>query len=197
MRIATSLIGALLILLVPGTGRANDGNNQFAVEGAGRLDCASFTKARADKGSAEYQRLIGFVEGYLSAANRYEPNTFDLSPWHNAAAFDLILEKHCSENPDEVMIAVVQKMVGALRPLRVANFSPLVEVGTGENRAFVYEAILRRTQAALRLRGLYDGEEDGNFSPKMRDALLAYQRSADLYETGVPDPATLWTLLNP
>lgn len=197
MRIATSLIGALLILLVPGTGRANDGNNQFAVEGAGRLDCASFTKARADKGSAEYQRLIGFVEGYLSAANRYEPNTFDLSPWHNAAAFDLILEKHCSENPDEVMIAVVQKMVGALRPLRVANFSPLVEVGTGENRAFVYEAILRRTQAALRSRGLYDGEEDGNFSPKMRDALLAYQRSADLYETGVPDPATLWTLLNP
>ena len=197
MRIATSLIGALLILLVPGTGRANDGNNQFAVEGAGRLDCASFTKARADKGSAEYQRLIGFVEGYLSAANRYEPNTFDLSPWHNAAAFDLILEKHCSENPDEVMIAVVQKMVGALRPLRVANFSPLVEVGTGENRAFVYETILRRTQAALRSRGLYDGEEDGNFSPKMRDALLAYQRSADLYETGVPDPATLWTLLNP
>ena len=197
MRIATSLIGALLILLVPGTGRANDGNNQFAVEGAGRLDCASFTKARADKGSAEYQRLIGFVEGYLSAANRYEPNTFDLSPWHNAAAFDLILEKHCSENPDEVMIAVVQKMVGALRPLRVANFSPLVEVGTGENRAFVYETILRRTQAALRSRGLYDGEEDGNFSPKMRDALLTYQRSADLYETGVPDPATLWTLLNP
>ena len=197
MRIATSLIGALLILLVPGTGRANDGNNQFAVEGAGRLDCASFTKARTDKGSAEYQRLIGFVEGYLSAANRYEPNTFDLSPWHNAAAFDLILEKHCSENPDEVMIAVVQKMVGALRPLRVANFSPLVEVGTGENRAFVYETILRRTQAALRSRGLYDGEEDGNFSPKMRDALLAYQRSADLYETGVPDPATLWTLLNP
>ena len=197
MRIATSLIGALLILLVPGTARSNDGNNQFAVEGAGRLDCASFTKARADKGSAEYQRLIGFVEGYLSAANRYEPNTFDLSPWHNAAAFDLVLEKHCSENPDEVMIAVVQKMVGALRPLRVAKFSPLVEVGTGENRAFVYETILRRTQAALRSRGLYDGEEDGNFSPEMRDALLAYQRSADLYETGVPDPATLWTLLNP
>lgn len=197
MRIATLLIGSMLILSASGAARANDGNNHFAVEGAGRLDCATFTRARVDKGSAEYQRMIGFVEGYLSAANRYEPNTFDLSPWHNAAAFDLILEKHCSEHPEDLMVAVVQKMVGALRPLRVAQFSPLVEVGAGENRAFVYETILRRTQAALRSRGLYDGEEDGKFSPKMRDALLAYQRSSDLYETGVPDPATLWTLLNP
>ena len=197
MRILAILVVSMLIAAAPEAARANDGDNQFAVEGAGRLDCAAFTLARADKGSAEYQRMIGFIEGYLSAANRYEPNTFDLSPWHNAAAFDLILEKHCSENPDEAMVAVVQKMVGALRPLRVAQFSPLVEVGAGENRAFVYETILRRTQAALRSRGLFDGEEDGKFSPAMRDALLAYQRSADLYETGVPDPATLWTLLNP
>jgi len=56
---------------------------------------------------------------------------------------------------------------------------------------------LERAQAALRARGLYRGEEDGVYSPQMRDALRAYQRSANLYETGVPDPATLWTLLNP
>lgn len=197
MRIFAILIGTALIISTPGAISANDANNRFAVEGAGRLDCATFTESRADKGSAEYQRMIGFVEGYLSAANRYEPNTFDLSPWHNAAAFDLILEKHCSENPQENMVSVIQKMVGALRPVRVAEFSPLVEVGTGENRAFVYEAIMRRAQAALRSRGLYQGQEDGKFSPQMRDALLAYQRSSDLYETGVPDPATLWTLLNP
>lgn len=197
MRIRAILVGAILVASTPGGARANDDSNRFAVEGAGRLDCATFTRARVDRGSAEYQRMIGFVEGYLSAANRYEPNTFDLSPWHNAAAFDLILEKHCSDNPQETIVSVIQKMVGALRPVRVAEFSPLVEVGSGENRAFVYETILRRAQAALRNRGLYQGEEDGKFSPQMRDALLAYQRSSDLYETGVPDPATLWTLLNP
>lgn len=177
--------------------RAENGSRQFAVEGSGRLDCTTFMAARKDKGSAEYQRLIGFVEGYLSAANRYEPNTFDLSPWHNAAAFDLILGKHCTENPDDLVVSVVQKMVGALRPVRVAEFSPLIEVGTGEHRAFVYETILKRAQAALSARGLYQGAEDGVFSPNMRDALIAFQRSANLYETGVPDPATLWTLLNP
>jgi hypothetical protein len=176
---------------------AENGSRQFAVEGSGRLDCNTFIAARKDKGSAEYQRLIGFVEGYLSAANRYEPNTFDLSPWHNAAAFDLIVGKHCTDNPDDLIVSVVQKMVGALRPVRVAEFSPLVEVGTGDNRAFVYQTILKRAQAALVARGLYTGAEDGMYSAPMRDALIAFQRSANLYETGVPDPATLWTLLNP
>lgn len=176
---------------------ADNGSRQFAVEGAGTLECKAFIAARADKGSAEYQRLIGFVEGYLSAANRYEPTTFDLSPWHNAAAFDLIVEKHCSKNPEDTLVSVVQKMVGAFRPLRVAEYSPLVEVGAGKNRAFVYEAILKRAQAALLARGLYRGAEDGVFTAQMRDALIAFQRSANLYETGVPDPATLWTLLNP
>lgn len=197
MRILTIMIGALLATSVPGMAQAQDAARQFAVEGAGRLDCAAFTRSRADKGSAEYQRLLGFVEGYLSAANRYEPNTFDLSPWHNAVAFDLILENHCSSNPEEILVSVVQKMVSAMRPLRVAEFSPMLEVGTGENKAFVYETILRRAQGALRARGFYRGEEDGKFSPQMRDALIAYQKKADLFETGVPDPATLWTLLNP
>lgn len=199
-RLARMLIAASAVAAVftgSPSAQAENGSRQFAVEGSGRLDCAAFMAAREDRGSGEYQRLIGFVEGYLSAANRYEPNTFDLSPWHNAAAFDLILAKHCTENPSDLIVAVVQKMVGAFRPVRVAEFSPLVEVGAGENRAFVYQAILKRAQAALGARGLYQGEEDGVFSPGMRDALIAFQRSAELYETGVPDPATLWTLLNP
>ena len=197
MRILILLIGTVLLAWMPARASADNPGGQFAVEGAGRLDCTTFMQARADKGSAEYQRMIGFVEGFLSAANRYEPNTFDLSPWHNAAAFDLILEKHCSDNPKETLVSVVQRMVGALRPIRVAEFSPLVEVGAGQNRAFVYKTILQRAQGALRAKGLYKGEEDGVFSEQMRTALLAFQHNAKLNESGVPDPATLWTLLNP
>ncbi len=197
MKILSSLVIAAVLFVSPTVGHAENSSGQFAVEGPGRLTCEAFTDARTDKGSAEFQRLIGFIEGYLSAANRYEPNTFDLSPWHNAAAFDLILNKHCTENPEDVIVSVAQKMVSALRPVRVASYSPMVEVGSGENRAILYRTILRRTQASLRSRGLFAGEEDGNYSPQMRDALLAFQRQADLFETGVPDPATLWTLLNP
>ncbi len=171
--------------------------NSFAVEGAGRLNCAAFTAARGNKSSAEYQRMIGFVEGYLSAANRYEPNTFDLTPWHNAAALDIILNSHCSEHTQDTLVSVVQRMVTGLRPVRIAQFSPLVEVGDASNHAIVYETILRRAQAALKIRGLYQGQEDGKFSPEMRDALIEFQKQGSLAPTGVPDPATLWTLLNP
>lgn len=176
---------------------AQDNQRQFAVEGAGMLTCARFTEARADTASPEYQRMIGFIEGYLTAANLYEPDTFDLTPWHNAAALDMIVGNHCAQFPDDRLVGVTQRMVGGLRPFRVARFSPLLEVGDGENRAFVYETILRRAQAALRLRGLYTGPEDGTFPPALREAFRAFQRSVGLNETGVPDPATLWKLLNP
>ena len=172
-------------------------DNSFAVEGAGRLNCLAFNSARENKASAEYQRMIGFVEGYLSAANRYEPNTFDLTPWHNAAAFDIILKSHCAANTKDTLISVVQRMVTGLRPIRIAQFSPMVEVGDDVHKTVVYETILRRSQAALKLRGLYKGEENGKFTPETRNAFLAFQRQSSLEATGVPDPATLWTLLNP
>lgn len=176
---------------------AEPNENSFAVEGAGRLTCAAFTAARQDKSSAEYQRMIGFMEGFLSAANRYEPNTFDLTPWHNATALDMILNSHCTEHTQDTLVSVVQRMVTGLRPIRVAQFSPLVEVGDDKHHAIVYETILRRAQAALKVRGLYKGPEDGKFSAEMREALIAFQQKSSLAPTGVPDPATLWTLLNP
>lgn len=176
---------------------AQDNARQFAVEGAGMLTCARFVAARADPASPDYQRMIGFIEGYLSAANLYEPDTFDLTPWHNAAALDIIVGNHCAEHPEDRLVGVTQRMVGGLRPIRIARFSPMLEVGDGQNRTFVYETILRRAQAALQLRGFYSGPEDGTYTPALREAFRAFQRSVDLDPTGMPDPATLWKLLNP
>lgn len=176
---------------------AQEETRQFAVEGAGMLTCERFIAARKDPSSPDYQRVMGFVEGYLSAANLYEPNTFDLTPWHNATALDMILEHHCSQHPADRLVSVTQRMVVGFRPMRVAKFSPLLEVGDGEHRAFVYETILRRAQAALRIKGIYSGPEDGKYSPGLRQAFIAFQRTKGLSETGVPDPATLWNLLNP
>ena len=122
-------------------------------EGAGMMTCERFVNARADTTSPDYQRMIGFIEGYLSAANLYEPDTFDLTPWHNAAALDLIVENHCAQHPEDRLVGVTQRMVGGLRPFRIARFSQMLEVGDGQNRAFVYETnFLRRAQAALQLR---------------------------------------------
>ena len=191
-------IAVLFALCLPAYGplSAQDEARQFAVEGVGMATCERFIEARTSA-PIEYQRMIGFIEGYLSAANLYEPNTFDLTPWHNAAALDMIIEHHCSQNPGDRLAGVTQQMVVGLRPFRIASFSPMLEVGDDQNRTYVYEAILRRAQAALQLRGLYAGSEDGTYTPELRDAFRAFQREIGLTETGVPDPATLWKLLNP
>lgn len=173
------------------------GAKNFAVEGAGRLSCATFEKARANKASSEYQRLIGFVEGYLSAANRYESNTFDLTPWHNALAFDIIIDGYCGKNPKEPLVNVVQRMVTGFRNIRVAQFSPMIEIGDGTHKAYVYQTILKRSQAELKRRGLYNGTQDGRYSPQVKQAFASFQKSKNLDPTGIPDPATLWMLLNP
>ncbi len=178
---------------------AADVNNaeQFAVEGSGRISCTQFNTAYQNQESAEYQRLIGFVDGYLTAANRYEPNTFDLSPWHNSVAFGLILNKHCVAHPEDTLVSTLQRMVTSFLPIRLARFSQLVEVGDEKYKTVVYDAILRRAQGVLKLRGLYKGEEDGKFTPAVREAFKVFQSQNGLTPTGIPDPATLWTLLNP
>lgn len=192
---AAAIIAASMVLTIPAL--ANDAAQKFAVEGSGMASCKGFLAARKDKKSPEYKRLIGFVEGYLTAANRYEPGTFDLSPWHNAAAFDLILDKHCTAHQQDSLVGSLQKMTISFRPIRIARFSKLVEVGDGTNKAVVYEAILRRAQGVLKMHGLYQGPEDGVYSPAMRDALESFQKRHKLAATGVPDAGTLWTLLNP
>jgi hypothetical protein len=188
---------AVLAAALASPASAEESTRQFAVEGAGMSTCARFVEARSDTASADYQRLVGFIEGYLSAANLYEPDTFDLTPWHNAAALGMIVASHCAQHPEDRLVGVTQRMVVGLRPFRIARFSPLLEVGDGQHRTLVYETILRRAQAALKLRGLYAGAEDGTYSPQLRKAFRDFQRSVGLDETGVPDPATLWKLLNP
>ena len=161
------------------------------------LDCAAYLQARENKASEKFQRMMGFVEGYLSAANRYEPDTFDLTPWHNAEAFDIIIKNYCKNHEKVAMVSVVQEMVTGFRSIRVAKFSPMIEVGEGNHRAFVYEAVLRRSQQALKVKGFYTGSEDGRFTKPLSDAFALFQKSKGLEATGVPDPATLWMLLNP
>lgn len=185
---------ALLGAAAPAAAATQDG--KFAVEGPGQAACSRVLQARETK-PQEFDRYIGFVEGYLSAANRYEPNTFDLTPWHSPQALSLILTTHCEKNPSDLLGVVVQQLVAAMLPLRLATYSTVERIEAGGNRAEVYEAVLKRAQDALVRRGLYSGPADGHFSSGMQQALLRFQESENLDPTGVPDVATLWTLLNP
>jgi hypothetical protein len=186
----------LSVAINPAAGSANTAQGIFAVEESGRMPCPAFIAARAAK-NASYERALGFIEGYLSAANRYEPNTFDLAPWQNAAAFGMILEAHCKKQGSDTLGMATQRLVGALQPLRLAEPSKLIEVGDGQRKVILYEMILKRAQSALARKGLYRGTATGLFDQPTKLAFASFQKSVSLDQTGLPDPATLWMLLNP
>ncbi len=166
------------------------------MEESGRMPCPAFVAARTAK-NATYERAIGFVEGYLTAANRYEPNTFDLAPWQNGTAFGMIIDAHCRQQPTDTLAVALQRLVGALQPMRLAEPSKLIEVGDGHHKVILYEMILKRAQAALARKGAYHGTETGVFDAATRTGFATFQKTVSLEPTGLPDPATLWLLLNP
>lgn len=187
---------ASLFLLSTSTAVAGTPDGRFAVERSGRVTCSQLTTARKAKSPA-YSQMMGFVDGYLTAANRYEPNTFDLAPWQSTATFSVILQSHCAKNPNDNLASAVQKLVIALKPLRLTQHSNMVDVKDGSANLSIYESVLRQAQDALTKKGLYKGAANGRFSPELKLALQNFQRSNKLTPSGVPDSATLWVLLNP
>lgn len=193
---ASAIAALIAAAIISGTAEARTSQGIFAVEESGRMPCPAFVAARAAK-NASYERAIGFVEGYLTAANRYESNTFDLAPWQNATAFGMILDAHCKRQSSDTLGIALQRLVGALQPLRLAEPSKLIEVGDNRGKVILYEMILKRAQAALQRKGVYSGTSTGVFDAPTRAGFAAFQKSVSLDPTGLPDPATLWLLLNP
>lgn len=190
------LCGAIIggTMAVSAAAATRDG--RFAVEDVGRFTCAELTKARQAK-TPLYARMMGFVEGYVTAANRYEPNNFDLTPWHTTAAYSVILTSHCQRNPRDPLAMATQRMVESLRPQRLTDYSDMIMIKDGNRQTAVYQSVLQRAQVQLARKGLYKGPNDGRYRPEMKLALQNFQRSVKLPADGVPNPATLWVLLNP
>ncbi len=144
-----------------------------------------------------YARFIGWVEGYLTATNRYLPDTFDVAPWQTAELYGVIIGDHCEKNPEERLYTVVMKMVTTLSDDRMK--APSEQVGLSiKGRGFtLYTEVIRRTQDALKKQGLYRGEVNGVWDPGTQKGVASYQAVVGLQDTGLPDPLTLWLLFSP
>ncbi|QDP18499.1 peptidoglycan-binding domain-containing protein [Sphingomonas xanthus] len=187
--------GVLLVSVVAMASQASAGtkNGRFAIEGIGGAPCRQFV-AESKAKSTVFHRMVGYTEGYLTASNVYEPNTFDLSPWHDTASLLIALDRHCQKNPNDLLATSIQKIAAALYPTRLSSESPRITITDGKQSMRVYVAVLQQAQNKLKARGLYGGPADGKYSPEVKAALMKYQQSAKLNPTGLPDPLTLWGL---
>jgi Putative peptidoglycan binding domain len=196
MKTGLAISLATLALLAAPVSRAATIAGEFAVDGIGRAACSGFVEAKAKKGP-ELDLFMTYADGYLTAVNRYETDTFDITPWHTQGALSLILEKYCKDNPTDNFGVALVRLAVALRPLRLTDTSKLMEVVDGTQRAVLYVSVMQNAQTVLARQGLYRGQADGKFTPDMKTAILAFQKQSKLPLSGIPDPATLWFLLNP
>ena len=176
--------------------QAADDSGQFAIKGVGLLTCQDSVAARVAKSDLDI-RFRSWIDGYLTAVNRYEPSTYDATPWGTPEIIATIVDNHCRDNPDERFVIAVQKLVATLQADKLTTSSPLLTVAVDGKRVLLYEALLQRVQERLAERGLYLGNADGEFGPMTQQAIALYQISEGLEGTGLPDPLTVWKLVKP
>jgi hypothetical protein len=207
----SALCAILTVPLALNATRAATPTGEFAIEGAGFATCSAFiaarkarTELRAEKADADamagvdsYARFIGWIEGYLTATNRYMADTFDVAPWQTPELYGVIVSDHCEKNPEERLYSVVMKMVTTMADDRMK--APSEQVGLSiKGRGFtLYTEVIRRTQDALKKQGLYRGEVNGTWDTDTQKGVAGYQAVVGLQDTGLPDPLTLWLLFSP
>jgi len=189
--IITLLSVATLFGLQPAHGADRDG--KYAIRGAGLLSCATFVAERARKSPA-YMMIGGWLDGYITASNRLQPDSYDVTPYASTELLSVLINRHCKNNPDDVLAPVVTTLIAKLNDDRLQSSSPLVEVTVGKYQTRLYIRTIRNIQQRLAGKNIFTGTKNGLWSDDTQAALARYQKSIGFDDTGFPDQKTLWYL---
>lgn len=173
---------------------AVDDAGKFALKGAGFLPCGIYVSER-EKRSNIYYMIGGWLEGYLSAYNKYNEDTYDVTSFETLELLLLVMDNHCKANPQDRLYSVINSLIIQIGPKRLQRESPKVEIKNGDRQTVLYRETIRRIQSELTQLGLFKGELDGRYTDATKAALIAFQSDLDFETTGFPDQTTLWRLL--
>lgn len=191
---ALVMLLAIAAILQPAPARSADGEGRFAIKGVGLLTCQQYVEAQT-QASPLHLAFLHWADGFLTAVNRYEADTYDITPWQSTAILDQIFLGHCRENPDEPFVVLLQKLGKTIHGSRLEEKSDKLNITVDGNTTRVYQTLVRRAQAKLKEQGFYDSAVDGQFGPKTQEAFATFQIAEGITATGLPDPLTLWRLL--
>ena len=132
-----------------------------------------------------------WLQGYLTGFNALNQDTFDLLPWQPS---ELVAEFNvCKQNPDAAFLQVVNEVVReVLYPQRITSASERAKIGEGGERPTCTGTPCGGPAAPGR-DGAPQGGVDGS-PARYQGAVEAFQRSAGLPPTGIPDQRTLIAL---
>lgn len=175
---------------------AADEQGQFGVRGAGLVSCAVFEHARATR-SEVYHVVAAWMDGYITGANQYANNTYDIASFESTELLTAMVSDYCKQHPDVLVFAVVNSLVKKFATHRLHNLSRKQRIVLGKRRTLLYTEIIHRMQGRLSDYSFYHGKIGDGFTPQVEKALAAFQTSIGLKSTGFPDQLTLWRLFNP
>lgn len=191
--IVLSLVATVLLLAASDAHAAN-GRGQYAVRGAGLVNCADFNQARGKHGDV-YLVVAAWIDGYITGVNQYAANTYDVAPFESTELFMTILGGYCEDHPKDPVFGVLLDSFKQLWPDRLIHESEKIPITGSGHETRLYVEIIERVQRKLESAGYYKGPVNGAFSPGTVDALKEFQESIGFKATGFPDQATLWRLL--
>ncbi|MBL28903.1 MAG: hypothetical protein CMM50_15280 [Rhodospirillaceae bacterium] len=190
---ALALAAAFGLPLATGAQAATD-NMDFAVKGIGASTCQRYLDVKAND-RALYFMYLGWIDGYITASNKYLDDTFDLTTWQSTELFATAIETQCKKNADQQVAAVIDALTGQLMPGRLTQPSEVVEAEVEDTKFRIYAEVLRRMQRKLAQEGFYDGAPDGAYGPGTRLAVERFQQENGIPVTGLPDNLTMFRLL--
>jgi hypothetical protein len=187
-----------LLLLLAGSATppayAADAKGTFALRGFGAQSCSAAGAAmKSDPQLAGV--AIAWLQGYVTALNRVQQGTFDVSPLPDLTALLRMITGFCEKSPDTPVENVSFQVIRVLAAARVLEDTPIVQTKSGQANAMLRQETLVKVQQALISRGYLSGAADGQFGGQTAQALKSFQQAQGLPVTGVTDAATVVRLL--
>lgn len=190
--IGAALVMGCMVGSLPALSADSDGN--FGTRGVGSDRCGALLE-RLEQSPEIVLPTVSWLMGYVTAVNRLQNDTFDISPILDGAALFELTVATCDANPDITYEGAVFEVLGALSLARVRTQSPVVSMNTDNAATQVRRETLLLVQERLRDLGYSAGVPDGVYGPQTRSAIQAFQAASGLDESGIADPSTLLRLL--
>ena len=183
-------------LATTGTAALTQDAQGFVVRGMGALSCAALVNAiQGEQRDAAVARLVAWMSGYVSHANRAAADVNDVLPYSNIDGLATVVARVCANNQGAQVEAVTASVIATLAPLRLAQQEDAVELRRGEATVSIRPSVLKGVQQRLTELDLLPEETaDGVYGDQTADALASFQEQANLGTTGLPDAWTVFLL---
>lgn len=177
-----------------GPAHAADASGSFAIKDAGAQTCGAFLKAW-DEGNRDLVQYAGWISGYLTGLNQFTDGAYDLAPWQSTETLLGMTRSACGQLPEETrFLDAFQRLIQQMAGMALSASSELEGVRRGTRGFAIYKDVLEAAKRRLAVEGFDPGPIEAEFDQTASNAFLAFQKTRDLEETGLPDQKTLFEL---